>query len=262
MNATDQHAQRSAAILDARGIVKRYGGVEVLSGIDLRAEAGRVLALVGPSGCGKSTLLNILSGLLQPDAGELLVAGVPAARFRDWRRLAYMFQEDRLLPWRSVRENVAFGLEAAGVARGERERRAQATLELVGLADYAHAWPHELSGGMRSRVALARSLAVRPDVLLMDEPFSKLDPQTRAQMHEELLHLQAASGATIVFVTHDMEEAVVLADRIIRLLPRPGRIAEVVDLDDLARPRDPMSPAIAERVRSLREAMRGHDGRA
>ncbi|KAF1042828.1 MAG: Aliphatic sulfonates import ATP-binding protein SsuB [Herbaspirillum frisingense] len=246
----------NAPALEASGIVKHYGGVEVLSGIDLRADAGKVLALVGPSGCGKSTLLNILSGLLAPDAGSLRVAGVPAERFREWRRLAYMFQEDRLLPWRSVRDNVAFGLEAAGVARGERQQRAQAALELVGLADVAGAWPHELSGGMRSRVALARSLAVRPDVLLMDEPFSKLDPQTRAQMHEELLRIQAASGATIVFVTHDMEEAVVLADRIIRLLPGPGRVAEVVELGALARPRDPMSTAIAERVRALREAMR------
>jgi NitT/TauT family transport system ATP-binding protein len=246
----------SAAILNATGIVKRYGNTEVLSGVDLQAETGRVLAVVGPSGCGKSTLLNILSGLLAPDGGQLLVAGVPAQRFGQWQRVAYMFQEDRLLPWRSVHDNVAFGLEASALGRTERRERAQAALALVGLADVAQAWPHELSGGMRSRVALARSLAVRPDVLLMDEPFSKLDPQTRAQMHEELLRIQAASGTTVVFVTHDMEEAVVLADRIVRLRPNPGRVADVVDLTALARPRDPVSPLVAERVRALREAMR------
>lgn len=245
----------TAAVLEAVGLGKRYGQADVLAGIDLQVQAGKVLAIVGPSGCGKSTLLNILSGLLAADAGTLRVQGQPAARFRDWRRIAYMFQEDRLLPWRSVLDNVVLGLEAQGVPRAERYRRAQDTLALVGLHDVAHAWPHELSGGMRSRVALARSLAVQPSVLLMDEPFSKLDPQTRTQMHDELLRIQAESAATIVFVTHDMEEAVVLADRIVRLVPRPGRIAEVVDLHDLPRPRDPVAPLVAERVRALRARM-------
>jgi len=254
MTAAVAAAQHPA--LEVQGIGKRYGRTEVLAGIDLTVEAGRVLALVGPSGCGKSTLLNILSGLLAADAGSLQVGGVPASRFRDWQRIAYMFQEDRLLPWRSVRDNVAFGLEARGVAHTERHRRADLALRLVGLDHVAQAWPHELSGGMRSRVALARSLAVQPTVLLMDEPFSKLDPQTRSQMHEELLRIHADSGTTIVFVTHDMEEAVVLADRIVRLQPHPGRVAEIVDLQDLPRPRDPVAPAVAERVRSLRARMR------
>lgn len=242
----------AAAALDLRRVGKRFGAQTVLAGIDLAVRPGEVLALVGPSGCGKSTLLNILSGLLAPDEGELWIDGVPAARFRDWRRIGYVFQEDRLLPWRSVRDNVAFGLESAGLPRTERLRRADAALSLVGLQQDALAWPHELSGGMRSRVALARSLAAQPSVLLMDEPFSKLDPQTRSQMHEELLRIQAASGTTVVFVTHDVEEAVVLADRVIRLAPEPGRIVEELSLTQLPRPRRPIDPVVVETVRALR----------
>ncbi len=215
---------------------------------------GEVLALVGPSGCGKSTLLNIPSGLLTPDAGQLAVDGVPATQVADWRSIAYMFQEDRLLPWRTVRENVAFGLEASSLSRADRRRLADDMLQLVGLHARGDAWPHELSGGMRSRVALARSLVVQPKVLLMDEPFSKLDPQTRSQMHEELLRIQAGNGMTVVFVTHDMEEAVVLADRVVRLAARPGRVADVVNLAALERPRVPTERVVAEQVRVLRAA--------
>jgi len=241
-----------APAIKATAIAKSFGGSLVLDAIDLAVRPGEILALIGPSGCGKSTLLNILSGLLSPDAGELVIDGTPARQFDDWRRVAYMFQEDRLLPWRTVRDNVAFGLESARLPLAERRRRAADALSLVGLEAVADAWPHELSGGMRSRVALARSLAVRPTLLLMDEPFSRLDPETRSQMHDEVLRIHAGSGMTVVFVTHDMEEAVVLADRIVRLVPRPGRIAEEVDLDDLPRPRIPTDADVAERVRQLR----------
>lgn len=241
-------------VFAASGIVKRFGSATILDNVDLVVYPGEVLALVGPSGCGKSTLLNILSGLVAPDAGQLRVEGVPAAQVKDWRHVAYMFQEDRLLPWRTVRDNVAFGLEATAMLRSERLRRADDMLALVGLHGRAEAWPHELSGGMRSRVALARSLAVQPDVLLMDEPFSKLDPHTRSQMHEELLRIQAGNRMTVVFVTHDMEEAVVLADRVVRLAARPGRVADVVDLATLVRPRIPTAPVVAEQVRVLRAA--------
>ncbi|WP_020200865.1 MULTISPECIES: ABC transporter ATP-binding protein [Cupriavidus] len=241
-----------APALETAGVAKRFGAVTVLESIDLTVRTGEVLALVGPSGCGKSTLLNILSGLLAPDAGRFTVGGVPAAQIADWRRIAYMFQEDRLLPWRSVRDNVAFGLEGTNLSRAARHARAREMLRLVGLESHAGAWPHELSGGMRSRVALARSLAAEPSVLLMDEPFSKLDPQTRSQMHDELLRIQAGSGMTVVFVTHDMEEAVVLADRVVRLAAWPGRVIDVIALDRLARPRVPTSPAVAEQIRVLR----------
>lgn len=237
--------------LNLQGISKHFGELEVLRDISVQVAQGEILALLGTSGCGKSTLLNILSGLLQADQGSLELGGQAAADFEGWRRVAYMFQEDRLLPWRSVRSNVAFGLEGSGLDKAERLDRADAALKLVDLEAFAKAWPHQLSGGMRSRVALARSLVVEPSVLLMDEPFSKLDPQTRSQMHHELLRLQVLKGMTIVFVTHDVEEAVVLADRVVVLEPRPGRIRDIVAID-LTRPRTPTAADVSEQVRQLR----------
>lgn len=237
--------------LSLTGISKSFDKLEVLRDISVQVGQGEILALLGASGCGKSTLLNILSGLLQADKGTLHIGGVAAEQFDGWRRVAYMFQEDRLLPWRSVRSNVAFGLEGTGLNKAERLARANEVLRLVELEDFATAWPHQLSGGMRSRVALARSLVAEPDVLLMDEPFSKLDPQTRTQMHQELLRLQALKGMTVVFVTHDVEEAVVLADRVVVLEPRPGRVREVVAIE-LPRPRTPTSEVVSEQIRQLR----------
>lgn len=237
--------------LELDGIGKHFGALEVLRDISFSVAPGEIVALLGASGCGKSTLLNIISGLLATDHGTLRLDGEPSSSYTQWSRVAYMFQEDRLLPWRSVRDNVAFGLEATSAARPERIQRANAALALVGLEAFSAAWPHELSGGMRSRVALARSLVVEPTLLLMDEPFSKLDPQTRSQMHDEVLRLQGLTGATIVFVTHDVEEAVILADRVVVLEPRPGRIREIVSVD-LPRPRVPTDVAVTEQTRQLR----------
>ena len=237
--------------LELDGIGKHFGALEVLRDINFSVAPGEIVALLGASGCGKSTLLNIISGLLATDRGTLRLDGEPSSSYTHWSRVAYMFQEDRLLPWRSVRDNVAFGLEASSASRPERIQRANAALALVGLEAFSAAWPHELSGGMRSRVALARSLVVEPTLLLMDEPFSKLDPQTRSQMHDEVLRLQALTGATIVFVTHDVEEAVILADRVVVLEPRPGRIREIVSVN-LPRPRVPTDVAVTEQTRQLR----------
>lgn len=237
--------------LELDGIGKHFGALEVLRDISFSIAPGEIVALLGASGCGKSTLLNIISGLLATDHGTLRLDGEPSSSYTQWSRVAYMFQEDRLLPWRSVRDNVAFGLEATSASRPERIQRANAALALVGLEAFSAAWPHELSGGMRSRVALARSLVVEPTLLLMDEPFSKLDPQTRSQMHDEVLRLQGLTGATIVFVTHDVEEAVILADRVVVLEPRPGRIREIVSVD-LPRPRVPTDVAVTEQTRRLR----------
>ncbi|MDQ2140969.1 ABC transporter ATP-binding protein [Alcaligenaceae bacterium B3P038] len=237
--------------LELDGIGKHFGALEVLRDINFSVASGEIVALLGASGCGKSTLLNIISGLLGADRGTLRLDGEPSPSYTHWSRVAYMFQEDRLLPWRSVRDNVAFGLEATSASHAERIQRAEAALALVGLEPFSASWPHELSGGMRSRVALARSLVVEPTLLLMDEPFSKLDPQTRSQMHDEVLRLQALTGATIVFVTHDVEEAVILADRVVVLEPRPGRIREIVAVN-LPRPRVPTDVAVTEQTRQLR----------
>ncbi|MEO7727162.1 MAG: ABC transporter ATP-binding protein [Burkholderiales bacterium] len=223
----------------------------VLENIDLAVPAHSIFAILGASGCGKSTLLNIISGIVTPDRGNVCFGGVRARDFSGWRSISYMFQEDRLLPWRTALANVEFSLEAGDMPKTERRSRARDALRLVELAQFEDAFPHQLSGGMRSRVALARSLVTDPSILLMDEPFSRLDAQTRAQMHEELLHIHAMKQMTIVFVTHDVEESVVLADEVVVLAPRPGRVREVVPIA-CARPRDPTDPQSIRYIQRLR----------
>jgi NitT/TauT family transport system ATP-binding protein len=227
--------------------------LEALRDISLEVPAQSILAILGASGCGKSTLLNIISGILSPDGGNVSINGVAAKQFSDWRSVSYLFQEDRLLPWRTAQRNVEFSLEVGSIPRAERRSRAHAALQLVGLTGFEDAFPYQLSGGMRSRVALARSLVLEPCILLMDEPFSRLDAQTRSLMHVELMRIQEMRRMTIVFVTHDVEESVVLADRVMVMAPRPGRVREFVDIA-LPRPRDPTSPeavALIQRLRGL-----------
>ncbi|MEN9782663.1 MAG: hypothetical protein RJA24_6 [Pseudomonadota bacterium] len=225
--------------------------LQVLSDISLTIPARAIVAILGASGCGKSTLLNIISGLVTPEQGEVLINGTPSRKFNDWRSVSYMFQEDRLLPWRTALQNVEFALEAGSMLRSERANRAREALRLVGLEAFVDAFPYQLSGGMRSRVALARSLVLEPCILLMDEPFSRLDAMTRAQMHEELLRIQQLKHMTIVFVTHDVEEAVVLADTVVVMAPRPGRIRDQVPIA-LSRPRDATEAATAQLAHQLK----------
>jgi ABC-type nitrate/sulfonate/bicarbonate transport system ATPase subunit len=218
--------------------------LEVLRDISFRVPCGQIVAILGPSGAGKSTLLNLASGLIAPDQGRVLVMGHDTRGDMDWRCVGYMFQDDRLLPWRSAVNNVGLALETGAMPGAERRRRAQAALDLVGLGDFAGAYPHQLSGGMRSRVALARSLVGEPDLLLMDEPFSRLDAQTRSTMHRELLRIHALRKMSILFVTHDVEEAVVLADSIVMLSPRLGRLRQQIDVA-LPQPRIGTAGAVA-----------------
>jgi NitT/TauT family transport system ATP-binding protein len=218
--------------------------LEVLRGVSFTVAASEIVAIVGPSGSGKSTLLNMAAGLLFPDQGQVAVLGQPTTAAVDWGRVGYMFQDDRLLPWRVAIQNVALTLEAGSMAAGERMRRARAVLDLVGLGGFAQSYPHQLSGGMRSRVALARSLVGEPDLLLMDEPFSRLDAQTRGSMHRELLRIHAMRRLSILFVTHDVEEAVILADRVVLMSARPGRVRRTIDVA-LPQPRIGTERAIA-----------------
>jgi NitT/TauT family transport system ATP-binding protein len=216
------------AIVSARGVSMIYGGaVEALRDVDLDVPQGALTCLLGPSGCGKTTLLKIIGGLITPTAGEITVAGRPVTGPGPER--AFVFQDFALLPWATVLRNAAFGLELRGVPRQEREERALHFIAEVGLRGFENRYPHELSGGMRQRVGLARALAVDALVLLMDEPFSAVDEQTRRKFQEDMLELRAHADKTFILVTHSIEEAVYLADRIVLLSPRPGRINRIVE---------------------------------
>jgi NitT/TauT family transport system ATP-binding protein len=216
------------AIVSVRGIGKTYeGGVEALRDIDLDFPTGALTALLGPSGCGKTTLLKIIAGLLEPSRGEVRVNGRPVTGPGPER--AFVFQDFALMPWATVLRNVAFGLELRGVGKGERQERARRAIEEVGLAGFEERYPHELSGGMRQRVGLARALAVEAQVLLMDEPFSAVDEQTRRKFQEDLLRLRQVERKTFLFVTHSIEEAVYVADRVVLLSRRPGRVSQVIE---------------------------------
>ena len=214
----------------------RQEQVNVLGGFDLHVREGEFLSILGPSGCGKSTFLNILAGLAHKTGGDLEVDGKPLQGIN--RNQGVVFQGYALLPWRSVLDNIAVGLEIRGVGKAQRLETAREYLELVGLNGFASRYPHELSGGMRQRVAIARSLAYDPDVLLMDEPFAALDAQTRETLQSELLRIWDKHKKTIVFITHSLDEAIFLSDRVAVMTQRPGRIKEVFDID-LARPRQP-----------------------
>jgi NitT/TauT family transport system ATP-binding protein len=212
----------------------KSGVVEALANINLDVQDGEFIAVIGRSGCGKSTLLRLVAGLIAPSDGEVTVGGSPVVKPR--RDVAMMFQRAALLPWRSVLDNVVFPVEMFGWRRSEYVERAKSLLDMVGLAGFHTKLPHELSGGMQQRVALCRALIQQPKVLLMDEPFSALDALTREELSEELQRIQLDLRATTMFVTHSIEEAVLLADRVVVLSPRPGRILEVLSIN-VPRPR-------------------------
>ncbi|GAA2273769.1 ABC transporter ATP-binding protein [Nonomuraea roseoviolacea subsp. roseoviolacea] len=218
-------------IRDVRKVFQVRDGGEpfvALDGVDLDVREGEFLALVGPSGCGKSTLLDLVAGLTAPTAGEIVIDGAPVTGPGLDRGI--VFQQYALFPWRTAQANVEFGLEAKAVPRRERRERARHYLDLVGLTGFEERYPHELSGGMRQRVAIARSLAFDPDVLLMDEPFAALDAQTRESLQEELLRIWDKTGKTIIFITHGIDEAVYLGQRVAVMTSRPGTIKEVVEV--------------------------------
>ena len=246
--------------ISIRAVRKVYdGAIEALADASLEAPRGLLTSLIGPSGCGKTTLLKLVAGLIAPTEGEILVAGNKVTG--PDRDRALVFQDFALLPWATVLRNVAYGLELRGMARSEREDRARRQIGHVGLAGFEHRYPHELSGGMKQRVGLARALAVDAPFLLMDEPFSQVDEQTRRKFQEDLRVLLSGENRTVLFVTHSIEEAVYLSDRIVLLSPRPGRVTHVIDTQH-DRTEDPdlirRSDAYADTVDSIWRILRGY----
>ena len=247
-------------ILEVRAVTKRFATSRAdtlaLSNINLRVREGEFVCLLGPSGCGKSTLLNIIAGFDTADAGVVIASGKQVDGPGPDR--VVVFQDAALFPWQNVLSNIEFGMKLAGIGKMERRQRAQEYLRLVGLEKFSRSFIHELSGGMRQRVQLARSLAVDPRILLMDEPFAALDAQTRDVMQEELQAIWQRTGKTIIFVTHNVREAVLLADRVVVMSPSPGRIKREIEIS-LEHPRSPDSHAVVDLASDIREELRNPD---
>jgi len=234
-------------------ITKRFAGYSAVEAITLEVTSGRFVSIVGPSGCGKSTVLNMIAGLLAPSGGVVEVFGDPLAGIN--RRASYMFQQDALLPWKTVLGNIQLGLTFRGQTGPDAAGEAKAWIERVGLQGFGDRYPHQLSGGMRKRVAMAQCWIVKPDLVLMDEPFGALDVHTRLRMEGEILGLWAGSGETVIFVTHDLEEAIALSDEVILLSAGPGSHLVGRYPVDLARPRNLIDIRMEPRFNELFRAI-------
>jgi NitT/TauT family transport system ATP-binding protein len=227
----------------SRGL--RASSYEVLNGVNLKIKEGEFVTIVGPSGCGKSTLLNIIAGLDRPDSGSVIIRGAVASNDTALTKRIMIFQEGALFPWLTVQDNVEFGLNIAKMPKEKSGQVADKYIEMVGLSKFSESFVHQLSGGMKQRVAIARALAIEPEVLLMDEPFAALDVQTRNLLHEELVGIHKTTGKTILFVTHNINEAILLGDRVIILSSVLKNIKKEFRID-LPQPRDPESPELYE----------------
>jgi sulfonate transport system ATP-binding protein len=252
-----------------KGVGRRFSGYTAVDGVTLDVSAGRFVSIVGPSGCGKSTVLNMIAGLLAPTTGVIEIFGQPLTGIN--RRAAYMFQQDALLPWKSVLDNIRFGLDIRGPSGPDAQAEAATWLARVGLKGFGDRYPYQLSGGMRKRVAMAQAWIVQPDLLLMDEPFGALDVHTRLRMESELLGLWADSKQTVIFVTHDLEEAISLSDEVFVLSAGPASRLVGRYPVDLERPRDlldiKLAPRFHELFRSIwsdlrLEVLKSHEPRA
>lgn len=234
-------------------LTKRFGDLTVLNGINFTIKKGELLAIVGPTGCGKTTFLNCLSKLMQSTEGDILIDGEEANPKK--HNIAYVFQEPTCLPWRTVRENVAYGMEVKGVPKAEREKRATEIMDLVGLTSCADLYPNQVSASMMQRIAVSRAFAVNPDLLLMDEPYGQLDVKLRFYLEDELVNLWQKLNSTILFVTHNIEEAVYVAERILVLTNKPTSVKEEI-IVDLPRPRKLVDPRFIELRRQVTDLIR------
>jgi NitT/TauT family transport system ATP-binding protein len=239
-------ANRIILMLQINNLTKKYNNLTVLENINLSVSDSEFTCLLGPSGCGKTTLLRIVAGLEEATTGSITLDSEPITRTHP--QIGMVFQEYTLFPWRNILDNTIFGLEMQGMDKNKAREKARKYLKALGLAQFEKHYPHELSGGMKQRVAILRALLLRPKVLLMDEPFAALDAQTRNQLQEELLKIWSKERNTILFVTHSVDEAVYLADKIVIFTKRPGRIKQTITIH-LPRPRDRTSPE-ANRIRS------------
>lgn len=227
--------------IEVRGLHKSFQlagtAIEAVRDVSFSVRRGEFVAILGPSGCGKSTVLNMIATLVKPSGGEILIDGRPVVTGQATPNVGYVFQRDTLFPWRTVADNIGYGLQLAGVPDAELRARVTTSVAQAGLKGFEHAYPSALSGGMRQRAALMRTLVVEPQILLMDEPFGALDTHTKIDMHQVLLRIWEREQQTVLFVTHDLGEALTLSDRIILFSARPGQIKDTFDVD-FARPRD------------------------
>lgn len=237
--------------IHVENVSKRFGSLDVLNQVDIRLEQGEFAAIVGPSGCGKSTVIRMIAGLESPTEGVVTANQKPIKEPHPSRML--IFQEHALYPWRTVEQNVGFGLEMAGVSKQERKERVDEFLRKVGLDGFQSYYPHQLSGGMRQRASIARAMVMDPEVLLLDEPFGALDAITKIKMQDELIRLWDGTGKTVLLITHDIDEAIYLADTIYVMSPRPGRIVETIR-SNIPRPRNRNGADFVQ----LREKIMGH----
>ena len=239
--------------IEVKNLTKKFGDLLVLDHINFNIQKGEMVAIVGPTGCGKTTFLNCMSKLTDTTEGDIFIDGVPADPVK--HNLAFVFQEPTALPWRTVAENVVYGMEVKGVPEKERKERLDTILNLVGLKDTADLYPNQVSASMMQRIAVARAFAVNPDLLLMDEPYGQLDVKLRFYLEDELVKLWQTLNSTVLFITHNIEEAVYVADRILVLTPKPTTVrAEVIV--DLPRPRDFLDPKFVEIRRQVTELIR------
>ena len=239
--------------VEVRNLTKRFGDLTVLDGINFNIKEGELLAIVGPTGCGKTTFLNTLSKLMPTTEGNIYINGEEADPKK--HNLAYVFQEPTCLPWRTVRENVAYGMEVKGVGKEEREDRATKIMDLVGLTSCADLYPNQVSASMMQRIAVSRAFAVNPDLLLMDEPYGQLDVKLRFYLEDELVNIWRKLNSTVLFVTHNIEEAVYVAERILVLTNKPTNIQAEIPVD-LPRPRDLLNPKFIELRKEVTELIR------